>query len=68
MNLPESTITCPQCGHATREEVPDGVCLAFYRCKGCGHLLKPAKGDCCVFCAWGSEPCQRVRQGKPFCG
>jgi hypothetical protein len=29
----------------------------FYRCKGCGKVLKPFKGECCVFCAYGDTPC-----------
>jgi len=29
----------------------------FYECTGCGHLLRPNPGDCCVFCSFGSEKC-----------
>jgi ArsR family transcriptional regulator len=29
----------------------------FYECKGCGALLKPEAGDCCVFCSYGDAPC-----------
>jgi hypothetical protein len=30
---------------------------AFYKCKGCGKVLKPSRGDCCVFCSYGDTPC-----------
>ena len=62
----ESAITCPQCGHASIETMPTDACQYFYDCKGCGALLKPRAGDCCVFCSYGSEPCppiQRERAG-----
>ncbi|MCZ6863810.1 MAG: GDCCVxC domain-containing (seleno)protein, partial [Alphaproteobacteria bacterium] len=29
------------------------ACIYFYDCKGCGALLKPNAGDCCVFCSYG---------------
>ncbi len=28
----ESTITCPQCGHAKTEVMPTDACLFFYDC------------------------------------
>ncbi len=30
----ESTITCPQCGHARTEVMPTDACLFFYDCEG----------------------------------
>ncbi|MGA8690486.1 MAG: GDCCVxC domain-containing (seleno)protein, partial [Methyloceanibacter sp.] len=53
----QSTITCPACGHAASEMMPTDVCLRGYDCKGCGRGLRPKKGDCCVFCSYGSVPC-----------
>jgi hypothetical protein len=29
----------------------------FYKCKCCGKILRPMKGDCCVFCSYGDTPC-----------
>jgi hypothetical protein len=26
------------------------ACRYFYGCKGCGTVLKPKAGDCCVYC------------------
>ena len=57
----ESTITCPQCGHAKTEVMPTDACLFFYDCEGCKTLLKPLAGDCCVFCSYGDVPCPPVQ-------
>ncbi len=62
-----STLTCPACGFATAETVPDDACQFFYDCKGCGTRLKPRPGDCCVFCSYGSVPCPPV-QADGKCG
>ncbi len=51
-----STLTCPNCGHAKEEKMPTDACIHFYECEGCGDLLKPLTGDCCVFCSFGSDP------------
>ena len=53
----ESTITCPACGHVSEEIMPTDACQWFYDCKGCGVVLKPLDGDCCVFCSYGSTKC-----------
>lgn len=63
----ESTITCPLCGHAELETMPTDACQFFYDCRGCGALLKPKPGDCCVFCSYGSVKCPPVQQQKPCC-
>lgn len=52
-----STITCPMCNHRKVEVMPTDACLFFYECTGCGTRLKPKRGDCCVFCSYGSEQC-----------
>ena len=52
-----STLHCPECGHRSREAMPADACLYFYACPGCGQLLKPRPGDCCVFCSYGDKPC-----------
>jgi DNA-directed RNA polymerase subunit RPC12/RpoP len=58
-----STITCPHCGFAQREEMPVDACLFFYDCKKCGARLRPKDGDCCVFCSFGSAPCPPKQAG-----
>ena len=62
-----SLLTCPDCGHAERETMPTDACQWFYDCKGCGALLKPRPGDCCVFCSWGDTPCPPVQEAGAGC-
>ncbi len=62
-----SVVTCPECGHAAREEMPSDACIYFYDCKGCGALLKPKSGDCCVFCSYGSVACPPIQAGDSCC-
>jgi len=64
----ESKITCPHCGHATTETMPTDACQWFYECKGCGSVLKPKPGECCVYCSWGSVPCPPIQAGSGCCG
>lgn len=53
----QSTIACPQCGFKSAETMPTDACQYFYDCKGCGAVLKPLPGDCCVFCSYGDVKC-----------
>lgn len=62
-----SRITCPYCGHVAAEEMPTDACQYFYECKGCGRVLKPKPGDCCVYCSYGTVPCPPVQQGAGCC-
>lgn len=57
-----STITCPRCGHQKTEKMPSDACQFFYDCEGCGAVLRPEPGDCCVFCSYGSVPCPPLQQ------
>jgi hypothetical protein len=50
-------ITCPACTHESREPMPHNACLYFFQCPGCGTLLRPKRGDCCVFCSYGDRAC-----------
>jgi len=66
----ESTLTCPACGTAKTETMPTDACQFFYECTGCGELLRPKSGDCCVFCSYGSIACppvQEVGEGGRCC-
>ena len=65
--LLESKITCPECGHRETEIMPTDACLWFYDCKACDTLLKPRKGDCCVFCSYGTVACPPIQQGDSTC-
>lgn len=62
-----STITCPHCRHAETETMPTDACQWYYECKNCATVLRPAKGDCCVYCTYGSLPCPPIQQGQS-CG
>jgi hypothetical protein len=57
----DSVLTCPECGSAKRERMASDACQYFYDCTGCGALLRPKPGDCCVFCSYGSVPCPPVQ-------
>ena len=52
-----STLTCPACGHSVTETMPTDACLFYWDCPGCGALVRPKPGDCCVFCSYGSVRC-----------
>ncbi|AYG67188.1 MULTISPECIES: GDCCVxC domain-containing (seleno)protein [unclassified Rhizobium] len=56
-----STITCPICGFKATETMPTDACQHFYDCKGCGAVLQPKAGDCCVFCSFGTVPCPPIQ-------
>ncbi|MGB5198570.1 MAG: GDCCVxC domain-containing (seleno)protein [Sedimenticolaceae bacterium] len=58
-----SAITCPECGHQETETMPTDSCQWYYECKNCGSLLRPKKGDCCVYCSYGTVPCPPIQQG-----
>jgi len=65
---PDSTLTCPHCGHRETLRMPTDSCQWFHACAGCGAVLRPRPGDCCVFCSYGSAPCPPVQHGKGCCG
>ncbi len=48
------------------ETMPENACVFFHECKGCGAMLRPKAGDCCVFCSYGDVPCPPV-QGQQRC-
>ena len=62
-----SFLTCPECGFIKKELMPVDACVYFYECENCGTLLKPAKGDCCVFCSYGTVKCPPVQSGSDCC-
>ena len=58
----ESILTCPHCGHRSTETMPTDACAYFHDCAGCGRLLRPEPGDCCVFCSYGTVPCPPIQE------
>ena len=59
-----SIVTCPACGLQSAEIMPTDACQIFYKCKGCGRVLKFKPGRCCVFCSFGDVPCPPHQQAK----
>ena len=57
--IEQSVITCPTCHVAKLETMPIDTCQFFYECTGCGTLLRPKPGDCCVFCSTGQFPARQ---------
>lgn len=56
-----ATITCPNCAVTKTEVMQLDACQFFYECTGCGALLRPKPGDCCVFCSYADVPCPPVQ-------
>jgi len=73
MSAPESaveaysTLTCPECGHQSKDLMPTNACQFYYDCTGCGAVLRPLAGDCCVYCSYGDVKCPPIQQGAS-CG
>jgi hypothetical protein len=63
-----SDLTCPNCGHVSHETMPTDACIYVYDCAGCGAVLQPKAGDCCVFCLYGSAACPPVQADQSCCG
>lgn len=63
----ESTLTCPECGHQKEETMPTNACQFFYECENCKVVLKPKKGDCCVYCSYGTVACPPIQLGEDCC-
>lgn len=63
-----SVLTCPECGQSKEETMPTDACQYFYECRGCGTLLRPKPGDCCVFCSYGTVACPPRQSDHDACG
>jgi hypothetical protein len=37
--------------------MPENACQHGYVCTGCGMMLTPKPGDCCVFCSYADTAC-----------
>jgi hypothetical protein len=63
-----ATLTCPECGVQSREEMPTDACQFFWTCPSCGTRLRPLPGDCCVFCSYADQVCPPQQAGASGCG
>jgi hypothetical protein len=62
-----SIITCPECGASAEEKMPTATCMFFYECKSCHKILRPLRGQCCVFCSFGSVKCPPIQLERGCC-
>jgi hypothetical protein len=61
------SLTCPGCGEVHVETMPTDACIYFFDCTGCGTVLRPKPGDCCVFCSYGSVKCPPIQEQGTCC-
>lgn len=60
----QSIINCPECGFQKEVTMPEDSCQFFYECENCKTVLKPKKGDCCVFCSYGTVKCPSIQKSE----
>lgn len=53
----DTIITCPYCGKKKEEKMSTNSCQYFYKCSNCNKIIKPKKGDCCVYCSYADKKC-----------
>lgn len=44
--------------------MPENACQHGYVCGGCGAMLRPKSGDCCVFCSYADTLCPPVQKAR----
>ena len=52
-----ATVTCPECGHQTRRQMPTSAIVRTYDCPACGVRTQIDDGECCIFCVLGDRRC-----------
>ena len=57
MEKEKGILTCPDCGHQQKTEIPTNACMPFYKCEGCQKIIGAEGDSCCVFCSYGDRPC-----------
>ncbi|WP_317162833.1 GDCCVxC domain-containing (seleno)protein [Sunxiuqinia indica] len=60
----KSVITCPVCHFQQEEIMPENACCFFYECTNCKTVIQPNKGDCCVYCSFGTVKCPSMQKGE----
>lgn len=48
--------------------MPAQACQFFHECTGCGAMLSPKQGDCCVICSYGTVPVRRSNKDGDVAG
>src|SRR5947208_1241760 len=64
----DATVTIPAGGSGADETMPHDSCVYFYECVGCGVILRPKEGDCCVFCSYADRDCPPKNGAGDCCG
>jgi hypothetical protein len=49
------TLTCPECRHKQKMEIPTKGCMYFYVCENCKKIIKGKNR--CVFCSYADKEC-----------
>ena len=57
----ETEMTCPKCGFKKMVTMPTDVCVLKYTCEKCKAEMFPKKGDCCVYCTYGTKKCPSMQ-------
>ena len=65
--LLEAKILCPHCGFSKEETMPTAYSEDRYECTRCHAILKPKKGECCVFCSYSNTVCPPVQEKRDCC-
>jgi hypothetical protein len=60
-----TTMSCPACGHRSVETMPRDRCVFFWDCVGCGRVIRPKHGDCCVYCSYSDKQCPLMQDDRP---
>lgn len=42
--------------------MPQDSSLWYYKCKGCEQSLMPKRGECCIFCSYGTIVCPPIQE------
>ena len=58
-----STLRCPNCGKTSRDQMPGNSSVRLYHCLRCNGIVRPRKGDRCVYCSYGDVPCPPRQSG-----
>ncbi len=64
----KTIISCPLCGFSKEETMPQDACHYYYECQNCKQVIKPQKGNCCVFCSYGTVKCPPIQRKLNNCG
>jgi Zn ribbon nucleic-acid-binding protein len=62
----KASLSCPKCHKLQTVGMSTDACQHFYKCQGCGGMLKPKEGDCCVFCSFADTKCPPKQLEQEF--